>query len=55
MIFRSKHIGEARFKAMQAKYNNVLKLVRNESGYQTSLTYNDFVKNVVVLSSVVAL
>ena len=33
---------------MQAKYSNVLKLVRNETGYQTSVTYNDFVKNGVV-------
>ena len=48
VIFRTKHIGEQRFKAQQAKYNNVLKLVRNESGYQTSATYNDFVKNGVV-------
>ncbi len=48
VIVRAKLIGEKRFEAMQAKYSNVLKLVRNESGYQTSASYNDFVKNCVV-------
>ena len=45
MIVRAKYVGEKRFRIQQAKYGNVLKLVRNESGYQTSVTYNDFVKN----------
>ena len=48
IIVCSKYIGEERFQAMQAKFHNVLKLVRNKSGYQTSATYNDFVKHVVV-------
>jgi len=48
IIVRSKLVGEKRFLAMQAKYSNVLKMVRNESGYQTSVSYNDFVKNSVV-------
>lgn len=48
VIVRAKYVGEKRFLAMQAKYSNVMKLVRNESGYQTSASYNDFVKNCVV-------
>ena len=48
VIVKKKLIGEKRFQAMQGKYSNVLKMVRNESGYQTSASYNDFVKNSVV-------